>query len=134
MPRSRRRKSASAATDSFTLDNGEVISDRISLAKAHLIGRDIATGSNVAQAGEKGGDSKIFSQAGATAPPYDPFVLVKIFEHSNSLRQNIDSYAVNIDSHGHRFEPVIVEGSCQGHITNHDVQGLVGLEAAYTSP
>jgi PBSX family phage portal protein len=28
-------------------------------------------------------------------------------EHSNSLRQNVDAYATNIDGFGHRFEPAI---------------------------
>ncbi|MCP4678726.1 MAG: phage portal protein [Deltaproteobacteria bacterium] len=48
-----------------------------------------------------------FTEAGALEPPYDPEVLCSLMEHSNSLRQNIDAYAVNIDGFGHRFEPAI---------------------------
>ena len=34
-------------------------------------------------------------------------MLAILFEHSNSLRQNVNSYATNIDGFGHRFDPVI---------------------------
>jgi PBSX family phage portal protein len=40
-------------------------------------------------------------------PPYDPMVLSKLFEHANSLRQNVDSYKTNIDGFGFIFEPLI---------------------------
>ena len=40
-------------------------------------------------------------------PPYEPDVLCKVFENSNSLRQNVDAYKTNIDGFGHVFEPVI---------------------------
>ncbi|MBK7537548.1 MAG: phage portal protein [Myxococcales bacterium] len=48
-----------------------------------------------------------FAAAGALAPPYDPEALCLLFEHSNSLRQNVDAYATNIDGFGSRFDPVI---------------------------
>lgn len=48
-----------------------------------------------------------FTNAGAIFPPYDPDVLVMLFEHSNALRSNVDSYRTNIESYGHRFEPVL---------------------------
>jgi len=48
-----------------------------------------------------------FTNLGALEPPYDPEMLALLFEHSNSLRQNIDAYATNIDAFGHRFDPVI---------------------------
>ena len=48
-----------------------------------------------------------FSSAGALVPPYDPEVLCLLVEHSNSLRQNVDSYATNIDGNGYRFDAVI---------------------------
>ena len=47
-----------------------------------------------------------FTTLGALDPAYDPEMLALIFEHSNSLRQNIDSFATNIDGFGHRFDPV----------------------------
>jgi PBSX family phage portal protein len=51
--------------------------------------------------------SSAFTSAGALAPPYDPESLCLILEHSNSLRQNVDAYATNIDGFGHRFDPAI---------------------------
>ncbi|HEU4409102.1 MAG TPA: phage portal protein [Polyangiaceae bacterium] len=48
-----------------------------------------------------------FAEAGALAPPYDPYALCLLFEHSNALRQNVDAYATNIDGFGHRLEPAI---------------------------
>ena len=55
-----------------------------------------------------GGEADIaFAEAGALDPPYDPQALCLLFEHSNSLRQNVDAYATNIDGFGHRLEPAI---------------------------
>ena len=51
--------------------------------------------------------AQAFSSAGALVPPYDPEALCVLMEHSNSLRQNVDAYATNIDGFGHRFEPAI---------------------------
>ena len=48
-----------------------------------------------------------FLSAGALSPPYDPHALCLVFEHSNSLRQNVDAYATNIDGFGHRLEAAI---------------------------
>lgn len=47
-----------------------------------------------------------FTNLGALDPVYDPEMLALIFEHSNSLRQNVDAYSTNIDGFGHRFDPV----------------------------
>jgi PBSX family phage portal protein len=56
-----------------------------------------------------GGEETIaqFADAGGIEPPYDPLALCLLTEHSNSLRQNVDAYAVNIDGFGHRLEPAI---------------------------
>ncbi|OGQ97511.1 MAG: phage portal protein, partial [Deltaproteobacteria bacterium RIFOXYA12_FULL_61_11] len=51
--------------------------------------------------------SAAFASVGAIEPPYDPEALCLLTEHSNSLRQNVDAYATNIDGFGHRFEPAI---------------------------
>ena len=48
-----------------------------------------------------------FTSAGVLEPPYDAEALCVLCEHSNSLRQNVDAYATNIDGFGHRFEPAI---------------------------
>ena len=50
---------------------------------------------------------RMFLQSGTLLPPYDPGQLQHLLEHSNSLRQNIDAYATNIDGFGHHFEPTI---------------------------
>jgi PBSX family phage portal protein len=79
----------------------------IPIVKARLIG------------GEAGGTQQIdpeqqdqfLTQHGAIEPPYDPELLCLLHEHSNSLRQNIDAYATNIDAFGHRFEPVLDFGA-----------------------
>lgn len=47
-----------------------------------------------------------FTNLGALDPLYDPEMLALLFEHSNSLRQNVDAYATNIDAFGHRFDPI----------------------------
>lgn len=52
-------------------------------------------------------DRRAFISMGALLPPYDPGVMVHLFEHSNSLRQNVDAYATNIDGFGFRFQPTL---------------------------
>lgn len=47
-----------------------------------------------------------FTTLGALDPVYDPEMLALLFEHSNSLRQNVDGMAVNVDGFGHRFDPL----------------------------
>src|SRR5690606_17190041 len=49
--------------------------------------------------------------AGALPPPFDPEALCILLESSSTLRPNVDAYCANIDSHGHRFEPVIDFGA-----------------------
>lgn len=48
---------------------------------------------------------QVFANAGAIEPPYPPDALVREWENSNVLRQNVDAYAQNIDGFGWRFEP-----------------------------
>lgn len=84
----------------------EDLSELVPMAKAHFVGLDVQP-SNVKTTDTKDQDSAIFSKSGSLEPPYSPQTLCRLFEHSNSLRQNIDAYAVNIDGNGHRFDPVI---------------------------
>jgi PBSX family phage portal protein len=79
------------------------LGEAVALVKAHVVGGDVAA-SNVVPAGD---DAGVFRMAGAIEPPYDPATLCRLFELSNSLRQNIDAYATNIDGFGHRFEPIL---------------------------
>lgn len=77
------------------------------VAKAHFVDAEAVPPSNVESAEDAQRTHQIFQKAGALAPPYNFHTLVKLFEHSNALRPNIDAYCVNIDGFGHRFEPVI---------------------------
>jgi PBSX family phage portal protein len=89
-------------------DTEASVERRVATAKAHFFGaadRAPPAMSN-AMTGVDDAD-RLFNLSGAIEPPYPPQTLVSLFEHSNSLRQNVDAYATNIDGFGHRFEPVI---------------------------
>jgi PBSX family phage portal protein len=73
------------------------------ILKAHVLGS--MPDSNAL--GSVDENERLFVDAGAILPPYDPEALCLLLENSNSLRQNIDAYVTNIDAFGHRFEPVI---------------------------
>src|SRR5512133_272607 len=82
----------------------EVEANRETLIKALIVGSRVDD-----PVSQGGGDenASAFTNAGALEPPYDPELLCRIVEHSNSLRQNVDAYATNIDGFGYRFEPAI---------------------------
>jgi PBSX family phage portal protein len=69
----------------------------------------VVVGTRVEDPSSRGGgeQTSAFADAGALAPPYDPEAMCLLVEHSNSLRQNVDAYATNIDGFGFRFDPVI---------------------------
>lgn len=77
------------------------------VVKAHFIGtgRDGTESSNVLETPDE--QRALYASAGAITPPLDPVSLAHLFEMSGALRSNIDAYATNIDSFGHRFEPLI---------------------------
>lgn len=79
-------------------------SNRTAMMKAHVIGGDRDAGLAEQAIDE---EEQAFTIRGALEAPYDPETLVALLEHSNSLRQNVDSYVVNVHSHGHHFEPII---------------------------
>ena len=79
-------------------------------ASLGVILKALVVGSRVDDPVSRGGgdeNATAFTTAGALEPPYDPETLCLILEHSNSLRQNVDSYATNIDGFGYRFDPAI---------------------------
>lgn len=80
--------------------------ERVSLLKAHWIGRDETPPSNVKDPTEENFQTSQ-NIAGALDPPYSLEMLGNLTDHSCALRPNIDAYAVNIDAFGYRFEPVI---------------------------
>lgn len=58
------------------------------------------------QAPRPGGEvGAVFASLGALELSYEPEALCVLFEHSNSLRQNVNAYATNIDGFGHRLDP-----------------------------
>ena len=68
------------------------LTDLMPMVKAHFIGADEVPSTNV-QEPERGQNqhADIFHSTGALEPPYSPDILIKLFEHSNSLRQNTDA-------------------------------------------
>ena len=68
-------------------------------------GRDGTEHSNVLATPDE--QRTLYQSSGAITPPLDPVSLAHLYEMSGALRSNIDAYAVNIDSFGHRFEPII---------------------------
>lgn len=82
---------------------GEKPTARIQKRKLGMGEPDASTGTNQVTRDDY---ATAFTNLGAIDPVYDPEMLCLLFEHSNSLRQNVDAYAVNIDGFGHRFDPV----------------------------
>jgi PBSX family phage portal protein len=78
---------------------------RAVIIKAHVVGSGDVQASAAIQAVEA--SERTFGELGALPPPFDPEALCILFENSSALRPNIDAYCANIDSHGHRFEPVL---------------------------
>ncbi|MBN1632142.1 MAG: phage portal protein, partial [Thermoleophilia bacterium] len=90
---------------SHTEQAAHAAEDRLqAILKAVVVGAEDSVPASV-----PGGEETLtqFTEAGAIEPPYDPLALCLLTEHSNSLRQNVDAYAVNIDGFGHRLEPAI---------------------------
>lgn len=85
-----------------------VADDKVVLLKATVVGADRVEKAD-AQSTSDPNDADAFSAFANDfiEPPYRPDDLCRLFEHANSLRQNVDAYATNIDSFGHVFEPVI---------------------------
>lgn len=59
------------------------------------------------QSGDVEPRSVAFLESGALNPPYDPETLLQIYENSDTLSQNVEAYATNIDAFGHHFEPLL---------------------------
>jgi PBSX family phage portal protein len=79
----------------------EIDSSRMQLVKAHFIDAErppTQTREDLDEVEQR------FGLEGAIEPPYKPEVLTTLLEHSNSLRQSVDSYVTNIEAFGHHFE------------------------------
>lgn len=81
------------------------------IVKAYAIGSDRVSLEKADQQSTTDSITTLFGDAAmkidALDPPYDPERLCRVYEHSSSLRQNVDAYKTNIDGFGHVFEPVI---------------------------
>lgn len=105
------------ATDAVTAEVVHAIvigSDRVrsapqstGLKKRGRLRKDEASLAQSVDAGTASTAALGFNVPGLVAPPYDPRMLCRLYEHSNALRQNVDGYATNIDGFGHHFEPCI---------------------------
>lgn len=93
-------------------DENTMPETRENVVKASVIGREGSTESNVLATPAE--EAQAFSKQGCVEPPLDPWSLSHMYELSNALRSNIDSYVVNIDSFGHRFEPTLDLNSDEG--------------------
>jgi PBSX family phage portal protein len=81
--------------------------DLVPVLKAKLIGSGDIGVSHTEPVEKLTADELLFQESRAIVPPYSPEFLCRLHEHSSALRQNIDSYVVNIDGNGHHFVPVI---------------------------
>jgi PBSX family phage portal protein len=95
---------------------------RIPLVKAHLISE--GRGGDESRTIPQTERDKIFTDAGAVEPPYDPEMLALLFEHSNSLRQNVDAYARNIDGFGYTLVPII---DLDSHDANDQIKAALAV-------
>jgi len=115
-----------------------VAGTRNTVVKAYEIGRDYA-GLEKAEQQSEASDDTIMSISTAFArdqiePPYSPDHLCKLFEHSASLRQNVDAYMTNIDGFGHTFDPVIQLKEAAGRDMVRDAIFIERYEAAHNPP
>lgn len=94
------------APDADASDDGdEDVSEatQIDRYKAHVVGEGLRV--NALAPDDKA--QNVFTEKGAIAPPLPFDALCALLYTSNSLRQNIDAYVVNIESTGWRLEPTI---------------------------
>lgn len=82
------------------------LEDRDALVKAHFFGGETPL-TQVKPSETELENRDLFQKAGAIPPAYPPESLLKMYEHSTALRQNVEAYMVNIDGMGHGFKPVI---------------------------
>lgn len=96
-------------------DLPEATAQRDRIVKITLVGDDSKSNALGDTDPNTASSDALFKTHGVIEPPYPPESLIRLFEHSNALRQNVDAYATNIDGFGHRFEPVIDFDSADAH-------------------
>lgn len=75
------------------------------VVKASVLGQDIQQPTSVPDE-ENDNFSAILNKERVIAPPYDPALLLRLWENSGLLNPNVESYMTNIESLGHRLEPM----------------------------
>lgn len=88
--------------DPDTSEEGQ-ISFQAEVFKVMVLGRDIEAPSSINDEDAKAVQN-VFKKTQTLQPPFDPVTLMRIWENSSSLGQNIQAYATNIDGLGHRLE------------------------------
>ena len=84
------------------------VDDKVTMLKASIIGPDVVAKADPAGVSDPDdADAFIGLRDDFLDPPYRAELLCRLFEHSNSLRQNVVAYKTNIDGFGHVFEPII---------------------------
>ena len=74
--------------------------------KAHVIGRDVGAATAITSENTDK-ITAIFKKQGVVTPAFPPQTLMRIYENSSALSQNVAAYQTNIDGLGWRLEPVI---------------------------
>lgn len=126
-------------------DASATVDDSVVLMKATVIGPDVVSKADQASVSDPDEADAFYGlRDDFLEPPYRAEFLCRLFEHSNSLRQNVDAYKTNIDGFGHVFEPVIALRESSGRElvsdalylerTENVVGGTPGAIALMTPP
>jgi len=80
--------------------------ERDAVFKVHVLGAGVEPPAS-SQAEEQDKLNALLKSGTTIAPPVSPATLLRIWENSGSLNQNIEAYMTNIDGLGYRLEPVL---------------------------
>lgn len=99
------KKSETADTEVLSLveRTQEILKRTVPQRKTVVVGQNRSTNAQINPDDLQGS----FSNLGALMPPYDPEILLKVFDHSNALRPNVDAYQTNIDAFGYKLDPIV---------------------------
>jgi len=77
-------------------------------------------------------NEEAWKENSAVEAPYDPNTLLSLVEMSPHITPNLDAYAVNIDGHGHHFDPIVPwMGNLTAEESFESVREAMGYEAWY---
>lgn len=107
---------------------GDHDEERQATLKAQIIGLDVRPSGALQDTDEE--LASLFSSHGVLEPAYDPTSLVRIWENSSALNQNIQSYVTNIDGLGYRLQPRIDLNSDESFEKVRDAMWIERIRAA----